>query len=384
MTLFLIARGYPTPQDPQWGCFEKDQAKALVQAGHQLIILSVDSRFRFYWRPLGIRFSMCNNIPAYNIFLCPDAILSLLFGKRLSERFRAWQLDKIYQRAVAKYGKPDILYSHYLLSTTPATYIHQKYNIPLIGIEHWSEMGKNPIKPNILSKAKYTYQHIDQLLTVSSALQKNILTQLHIPSLVVNNIVGSEFTYVPLITPHTGIRLVTTGSLLPVKGHDILFQALSRIPDSVQWELLVIGAGKRLPQLQQLADTLRISKHIQFCGKKNKQEIVQIYRTCDIYVSASRSETFGVAITEALACGLPAISTDCGGPRDIITPVNGLLVPTENPAALAEAIQKMSASFSRYDRQAIADDCQARFSPQVIARQLTDIFQQVLTARAAD
>lgn len=384
MTIFLIARGYPTQRDPQWGCFEKDQAEALAQQGHQVIILSVDSRFRFYWRHIGIRFSLQNNISAYNIFLCPSAFFSLLFGRRLSEHFRAWQLDKIYQRAVAKYGQPDILYSHYLLSTTPATCIRQKYNLPLVGMEHWSEMGRNPIKPAIIPQAQYTYRHIDRLLTVSSALQQNILTQLHIPSLVVNNIVGSEFTYTPAATPHTGIRLVTTGSLLPVKGHDILFQALSRIPASVQWELLVIGAGKQLLQLQQLAGTLKISKHIQFCGKKSKQEIVRIYRTCDIYVSASRSETFGVAITEALACGLPAISTDCGGPRDIITPANGLLVPTEDPAALAEAIQKMSVSLSLYDRQAIANDCQARFSSEVIAQRLTDIFQQVLTAHAAD
>ena len=378
MTIFLIARGYPTRRDPQWGCFEKDQAEALAQYGHKVVMLSVDSRFRFYWRPIGIRFSLHNNIPAYNIFLCPGAIVSLLFGQHLNERFRVWQLDKIYKRAVAKYGQPDILYSHYLLSTTSVTCIRQKYNLPLIGMEHWSEMGQNPIKPNILSQAQYTYRHIDQLLTVSSALQQNILTQLHIPSLVVNNIVGSEFTYTPATTSHTGIRLVTTGSLLPVKGHDILFNALSRLPNSIQWELLVIGAGKQLPQLQQLADTLKISKHIQFCGKKNKQEIAQIYHPCDIYVSASRSETFGVAITEALACGLPAISTDCGGPRDIITPDNGLLVPTENPAALAEAIKTMYLNRTNYNRQAIAADCQARFSPEVIARQLTDIFQQVI------
>ena len=54
MRIFWIARGYPSQKDPQWGCFEKDQAEALRKAGHEVVVLSVDTRFRWYYRPLGI------------------------------------------------------------------------------------------------------------------------------------------------------------------------------------------------------------------------------------------------------------------------------------------------------------------------------------------
>lgn len=381
MTIFIIARGYPSQRTPQWGCFEKDQAEALAQYGHKVVILSVDSRFRFYWRRLGIQFSLQNNIPAYNIFIIPGAITSLFFGKRVNARLKAWLLDRIYQKAVKQYGKPDILYSHYLPTTQMATHLKQKYNIPLVGIEHWSEMGYNPIQPNIIPMAQYTYRHIDQLLTVSSALQKNIQEQLQTTSLVVCNMVGTEFVYKPTKKTHTSVRFVTTGSLLYVKGIDVLLNALSYIPSQINWELFIIGTGKLQNDLKQLTQTLGIGNKVHFCGKKNKQEIVKLYHTCDAYISASRSETFGVAIIEALACGLPVISTMSGGPADIINSTNGILVPVNDANALAEAIKKMVSTYSTYNHQAIAEDCQARFSPKVIAQQLTEIFRQVISSQ---
>ena len=54
MRIFLISRGYPTKREPQWGCFEKDQAEALAKYGHEVVMLSVDTRFRWYWRKIGI------------------------------------------------------------------------------------------------------------------------------------------------------------------------------------------------------------------------------------------------------------------------------------------------------------------------------------------
>ena len=109
MKVFLIARGYPTKQDPTWGCFEKDQAEALSRLGHQVTILSVDTRFRFYWRKLGVQCDVHNNIATYNIFLLPYALLFFL-PKRIKDLFYAWQLELLYKRAVQQYGKPDGLY----------------------------------------------------------------------------------------------------------------------------------------------------------------------------------------------------------------------------------------------------------------------------------
>ena len=68
MKIFIIARGYPSVKEPTWGCFEKDQAEALASLGHNVTILSVDTRFRWYWRRLGITKKIANGIKIYDFF----------------------------------------------------------------------------------------------------------------------------------------------------------------------------------------------------------------------------------------------------------------------------------------------------------------------------
>ncbi len=378
MTIFLISRGYPSKRDPQWGCFEKDQAEALTQLGHRVVVLSVDSRFRFYWRPVGVQFAEHNDIPAYNIFLCPGAIFSLLFGKHLDVRFKAWQLNRIYQKAVRRYGTPDILYSHYLSNTQIAITLKQKYNIPLVAMEHWSEMGRTPIKPAIIPIAQDAYEHTDKLLTVSSALQKNIQSQLHnVFPLIVHNMVGPEFTYHTSTTPHP-FTFIATGNLIHRKGFDLLPAAFLQVQDllSADWQMLIIGDGKEYAGLQRQINNSSLQNHIRLLGRKTKTEIASLLKNSDVFILPSRSETFGVAIIEALSCGLPVVATRCGGPDDIITPNNGLLVPVDDIDALAAAIRTMYTNYAQYSRKAIANDCRIRFSPEVIAHQLTAVFEK--------
>lgn len=379
MNIFIISRGYPTKQEPTWGCFEKDQAEALALLGHQVTVLSVDTRFRFYWRKLGIQCGMQNNIATFNIFLLPYALLFFL-PKKMKDWFYAWQLELIYKYATSQQGTPDVLYSHYLCTTQKAIRIHKKYNIPLIGIEHWSQMAFLPISKNNLSTAAKVYSSIDQLITVSSSLRKNILEQIGIDSIVVPNIVGNEFCYTNPTCKNQVFTMVSVGRLDHGKGFDLLIQALFEIKDKLpkNWQTKIIGSGELRDILQRKINTYNLQNNIILLGKKSKEEIVPLLQQSNLFILPSRSETFGVAYIEAMACGLPIIATDCGGPRDIVTESNGLLIPNEDIDALGKSILYMVKNINKYDRKAIAEDCQVRFSPEIIAKQLTQIFKKTI------
>ena len=84
MFIALISRGVPSKRDPQWGCFEKDQAEALVAVGHKVAVISVDSRFRLYWRKPGISHYRLNGIDYYDCFWVPGIITHRLFGNILN------------------------------------------------------------------------------------------------------------------------------------------------------------------------------------------------------------------------------------------------------------------------------------------------------------
>ena len=78
MRILIVANGYPEPQDPQWGCFEKDQALALKALGHEVSIMYVDRRFRKYWRRVGITQRKDSGLNVYGMFYFPMRWLLLL------------------------------------------------------------------------------------------------------------------------------------------------------------------------------------------------------------------------------------------------------------------------------------------------------------------
>ncbi len=380
----MIARGYPSPKDPQWGCFEKDQAEALQKVGHEVVMVCMDTRFRTFWRSIGITRKRVNGVVVYNQFFIPGRFVQLFFGDAINNRWKEWQWKRVFRCAYKERGRPDLIYAHYMWNIKYGVQVNKQYQLPLVGVEHWSEMGKEIVQPFVVELARNTYPYVNQLVTVSDSLRNNIKKWVGNDALVVHNMIGKEFTYQPNNTPHP-LTFVTTGSLIHRKGFDLLIEALHRVNSQLPegWQCNIIGGGEKKVELQQQIDQTQLQKHIHLVGQKNKQEIVQLLQQSDVFVLPSRSETFGVVYIEANACGLPIIATDCGGPKDIVTPQNGLLIPVEDMESLANAILHMATHLSNYDRQAIAADCQARFSPEVIARKLTDIFDKVLAGNAA-
>jgi teichuronic acid biosynthesis glycosyltransferase TuaC len=88
-------------------------------------------------------------------------------------------------------------------------------------------------------------------------------------------------------------------------------------------------------------------------------------------------ETFGVALVEALSCGLPVVATRCGGPDDIVEPSQGVLVPPGDVDALAKACLGMRAGWSGYDRTQIRQRCVERFGEAAIVGRLDEVYRRV-------
>ncbi|MEX0922813.1 MAG: glycosyltransferase [Rhodovibrionaceae bacterium] len=102
---------------------------------------------------------------------------------------------------------------------------------------------------------------------------------------------------------------------------------------------VMAGRGPLLAECRALAEDLGLSKRVVFPGFVQHDDVPELMRSFDILVNCSNSESFGVVICEAAATGLPVVATDVGGVREtVVNGETGLLVPKENPAALADAI----------------------------------------------
>ena len=378
MNIYLIVRGFPTKTDPQWGNFEYDQAKALAAVGHKVIMLSVDVRWKSRTRRLGIREIRSSGIISYSLYCGPWVVLSMISTKFCESLIKILFL-RLFKYAINKEGMPDVLYSHYLNGSDYAVPIKRKYNIPVVGLEHWSELGKEKPSNLAIEKARKVYPQLDRLLVVSNALKENIQRFVGIPSEVLPNIIGSDFVIRTEGTRSQGaVSFVSTGNLVEIKRMDLIIKSLaSVISKGYNVEVTIVGDGKERESLQLLAHSLNISKYVKFTGRRTRAEIVSILNNSDVYILASSSETFGVAAAEALACGLPVIATDCGGPRDFISDMNGVMIPVNDEEKLTGAMIYMTEHYKHYDRSVISNDFHKRFSAEAVANQLTNIFNQV-------
>ncbi|MFO0776111.1 MAG: glycosyltransferase family 4 protein [Nitrospira sp.] len=163
--------------------------------------------------------------------------------------------------------------------------------------------------------------------------------------------------------------VVAMGRLVRQKGFDALIEAFSRCAGKhADWSLVILGEGPMRASLQTCAADLGIADRVKLVGQF--QEPTTILKEADLFVLPSRYEGFPNALLEAMACRLPVVSIDCsgGGPREIIRDgVDGVLVPPNDVAALAKAMDRLMAdSDERRRLGARASEIIGRFSVEKI------------------
>jgi glycosyltransferase involved in cell wall biosynthesis len=137
------------------------------------------------------------------------------------------------------------------------------------------------------------------------------------------------------------VRLLSIGSVLPVKGYDLLIAAVATLKE-MPWQLTIAGDRTRNPaaaaQLDTDIEAHGLGNRVTVLGAVPPERIMELYLASDVFVLASRFEGYGMALAEAIAHGLPVVSTMAGAIPDTVPPGASLLVPSDDAAALARAL----------------------------------------------
>ncbi|MET0999940.1 MAG: glycosyltransferase family 4 protein [Marmoricola sp.] len=145
-----------------------------------------------------------------------------------------------------------------------------------------------------------------------------------------------------------GSELLCVASVTPTKGHDVLLAALSRIAD-LDWRCRCVGTLTTAPAfvagLRRTARDAGVADRVELSGPRSGAGLEAAYAKADVLVLASRAETYGMVVTEALAHGLPVVASDVGGIPEAVGHAPdgsrpGLLVPVGDVDALAVALRR--------------------------------------------
>ena len=180
--------------------------------------------------------------------------------------------------------------------------------------------------------------------------------------------------------------LLFVGRVAFEKNIDFLLRALARAVAAIPDLLLVIaGEGPALASLKRLAAQLKLQNNTLFVGYLDRRgALLDCYRAADAFVFASRTETQGLVLLEAMALGLPVISTAVMGTRDIVGPKRGALVPEDNEADFAEHMVRLMRDGDLRARLAAEGRVYVReWHADALARKLVVTYQDVVDAYQA-
>ena len=178
----------------------------------------------------------------------------------------------------------------------------------------------------------------------------------------------------------TRIRFGALGRLSREKGFDVLLSGARLLLSNYRGACFTIyGTGAEERGLQEEAKRLGIDAHVHWPGMT--LDPADALLNFDVFVMPSRTEGFGLSLVEALACGLPCIASRVGGIPEILGEDGGIMVPPDDPEALAEAMLKMMEPEVRMHYSARAPEIAKRFSIEECARRYAEIYEELLAGR---
>ncbi len=308
--------------------------------------------------------------------------IPLGIAKMSSNSIRAitnnWQSIKRLREAIVN-SDPELIISFLNITNVTTLLATLGAKIPVIVSER-NDPNNSPNSKIWRALRKLSYQFADAIVVQTNRAFNYFPPQLQSNITIIAN---------PVILPTANCNsspksssqpsIIAMGRLESQKGFDLLLKAFAQLKDTYSnWTLTILGEGTKRSQLENLREQLGLSDRVYFPGRVKNPN--QWLKQADIFVMSSRFEGFPNALCEAMACGLPVISTDCpNGPREIIRDgIDGILVANESVSALKEAIESLMVNESK--RQLLgkrALEITTRFSLLAVMNQWEKVIEKV-------
>lgn len=379
MNILIIPSWYATNSNPTNGSFFREQAMALKEAGHNVIVAFVEVRLAsrdLFSEKVDIKDD--NGIKTYRI-IQEKIPKTGNIGTAIAFRRGLIKIIKnLYNRE-----NIDIVHLHSCIwGGIGAVSASRKLNIPLVITEHSSYYSRYRVKMIEKLILRYSFKSANKVISVSNSLRE-IISKYKSNIEVIPNMVDCD-KVLSIINKKNNLgeegqfTFLSLCYLKKNKGIDILIRAFSTYFRGKEVKLIIAGDGPERENLENLSKELGILEQVEFKGALNRDEVYKVMSNCNIFVLPSKFETFGVVLIEALANGKPVISTRNGGANDIVTDENGILVDIDDIEGLGKAMVDLKLNYNKYNEEEIRNSCINKYSKKIITRQLEKVYSELI------
>jgi len=389
MHILIVPSWYPEDSSDVSGVFFRDQALALFKYGHKVgviapILKSLRGVLKSNNQKRSPLFENDEGIPTYRLHKYA-ALPRVPFGNYWIFRYAAKRLLKQY---VTENGVPDVIHAHSVIyAGIVAEEMGRQMGVPVVITEHSSNFARKLFSPWQLKMAERSYAKAGACIAVSPELGRLISAQMPLAKISWNwipNVVADRFNKKTTSTCiRGGIRFLNLSLMTKNKGLGDLLCAFKKIADSdVSAELWLGGDGPSRSQLEKQAEDLGLKDRVTFLGMVSPDKVPDLFEQVNIMVISSHYETFGVVAAEALMAGVPVVATRCGGPECIIQKDDGILVSVSDPVDLCRGMLAVAKNIEDFSSNDISQRAYSRFSGEVIAQELTNIYDDLFRANS--
>ena len=383
MHVLVLPSWYRTPEVPWSGIFFENQAVALARAGARVGVVFVETRSLRALSASRVRESH------FQITSSEDRGVTFLRMKgwntigQTTGGAKVWaalscRLVRSYSR---RFGPPDVLHAHAALwAGRVAVRMARTLSRPCVVTEHSSAVMRGALSPHERKEVVRIYREADAVLAVSHVLRDAVDSVAGTRrGQVVPNAVDFEFFNLPTVPRRREpFTFLCVCNLVTNKQVDKLIRAFAMASVSRPGSrLVIVGDGPDVERLRRLAHQSAVAPQIEFTGGLPPEGVRARLWMANALVLPSAFETFGVVLVEALATGIPVISTRCGGPEEIVERGLGILVDRDDDESLAAAMVAMTVQ--PYSENALRERVRSRFSFEKVAKDLLGIYEAAKT-----
>jgi glycosyltransferase involved in cell wall biosynthesis len=376
LRILVVPKWYPWPDRPVFGLFCREHARALATR-HEVVVLASDAVRRPPFRLYELSDAVEDGIRTVRVryrrpWLRPAAMACQLAGMLAARR-------QLHEDGFV----PDVVHAHVYQAALPALVLGRLDGALVAVTEHYTGFQRGLVRGYDRLLARIAFTGADVTAPVSVDLARHLLAIA--PSANVRVLPNTVDTSVFTAGEHTGTdgppRLLTVGALAEKKGHVHLLDAVARLRDHHEREVLlyVVGDGELRGALERQTQRLGLAGQVLFHGELPKERVAELMREADLFVLPSLHETFGCVLIEALASGLPAVATRVGGVPEVLEPEAGTLVAPADPRALAEAIESMLAR--SFDPAALAREARERYGYEAFELRWSNLYAELGSRR---